>query len=330
MREKILITGSNGLIGSYLVDEAIKNGMAVYSGVRKGSNHESLKSKDTTITYMDFNDRVGLIELLKAHEFDYIIHNAGITKSPDTSQFYEVNVKLLISLCNAIEESGVSLKKFVFISSLAAFGPADDLPNHMVTEDTIPNPVTAYGKSKLEAETFLKSRINLPYIIIRPTAVYGPKDKEFLNVYQMIDNGVNLQPGLDRQFITLIYTKDLAAIIIKAALSEYSKTAYFITDGNLYSSDQFVNVIKKTLKKSTINIRVPLFLVKIITFFTENISRLSGNYSILNTDKVSELEARYWNCDASKFKKELGYEIQYNLEEAIKESVIWYRQNKWL
>lgn len=330
MREKILITGSNGLIGSYLVDEAIKNGLDVYSGVRKGSNHESLKAKDTILTYMDFNDRAGLVQLLKTHEFDYIIHNAGITKSPDKSQFYNVNVKLLISLCNAIEESGVNIKKFVFISSLAAFGPADDLPNHIVTDETTPNPVTAYGRSKLEAETFLKSRANLPYVIIRPTAVYGPKDKEFLNVYQMIDNGVNLQPGLDRQFITLIYTKDLAAIIIKATLSIYTQTAYFVTDGNLYSSDHFVNIIKKILNKSTINIKVPLFLVKIITFFTENISRFTGNYSILNTDKVSELEARYWNCDATKFKKELDYEIQYNLEDAIKESVMWYRQNKWL
>ena len=330
MSGKILITGANGLIGSYLIDEAIKNGLEVYAGVRKGSNHDELKTKNTIITFMDYNDSEGLIALIKTHQFDYIIHNAGITKSPDTAQFYEVNVKLLIHLCEAIEVSGVSLIKFVFISSLAAYGPADDLIDHIVTEDSTPKPVTAYGKSKLEAETYLKSRTSLPYVIIRPTAVYGPKDKEFLNVYQMIANGISLQPGLESQFITLIYTKDLAAIIIKACLSEYSKTAYFVTDGNLYSSDHFVNVIKKILNKPTINIKVPLFLVKIITFFTENVSKLTGNYSILNTDKVSELEARSWNCDATKYKNELGYEIEYNLEKAIIESVAWYKQNKWL
>lgn len=330
MQEKILITGANGFIGGYLVDEAISQGLEVFAGVRKESNHASLKEKKLQIIYMDFDDEQLLVDLLQNHKFHYIIHNAGITKSPDRNQFHEVNVNLLVKLTNAIQKSGITLKKFVYISSLAAFGPADHLPNKTITEDSVPKPVTEYGRSKLAAEQYLKEKTQLPYIIIRPTAVYGPKDKEFLSVFQMVMNRINLQPGLKTQYLTLIFIKDLAGVILKATLSPYTKTAYFINDGSLYSSDHFVRIIKRTLNKKTLNIKVPLFLVKIITFIMENFSKLIGEYSILNTDKVHELEARYWNCDASKVSTELNYAIQYTLEEGVKETADWYQTHKWI
>lgn len=103
-------------------------------------------------------------------------------------------------------------------------------------------------------------------------------------------NRINLQPGLKTQYLTLIFIKDLAGVILKATLSPYTKTAYFINDGSLYSSDHFVRIIKRTLNKKTLNIKVPLFLVKIITFIMEYFSKLIGEYSILNTDKVHELK----------------------------------------
>ena len=330
MQEKILITGANGFIGGYLVDEAINQGLDVFAGVCKESNHASLKEKKLQVIYIDFDDEASLVDLMQNYKFDYIIHNAGITKSPDKNQFHEVNVNLLVKLTKAIQKSGVTLRKFVYISSLAAYGPADHQPGKTITEDSIPKPVTEYGRSKLAAERYLKEKTQLPYIIIRPTAVYGPKDKEFLSVFQMVMNRINLQPGLKTQYLTLIFIKDLAGVILKATLSPYTKTAYFINDGSLYSSDHFVRIIKRTLNKKTLNIKVPLFLVKIITFIMENFSKLIGEYSILNTDKVHELEARYWNCDASKVSTELNYAIQYTLEEGVKETADWYQTHKWI
>lgn len=330
MEQKILITGANGFIGGYLVDEALKQNLKVYAGLRAGSPASSLQDKPVQILTLDYNDVLSLSQLLTEHNFDYIIHNAGITKSPEKKLFYEVNVTLLVNIVEAIKHSSIELKKFIFISSLAAYGPADQVPDQIITESCTPRPVTEYGRSKLAAEAYLKQQSEIPFVIIRPTAVYGPKDKEFLNVYHMITKGVNLQPGLKTQHLSFIYTKDLAALIILAAKSSYKNTAYFVSDGKLYTSDYYVSIVKKLLGKRTIDIKVPIPVVKIITFFMENISRLMGDYSILNTDKVNELQARYWNCDSTKILSELNYNIQYDLPTGVAETTQWYKDNKWI
>ncbi|MBK8886252.1 MAG: NAD-dependent epimerase/dehydratase family protein [Saprospiraceae bacterium] len=121
MQEKILIPGANGFIGGYLVDEAIKQGLDVFAGVREREQSRFIKRKKLQVIYRDFDDEASLVDLMQNYKFDYIIHNAGITKSPDKNQFHEVNVNLLVKLTKAIQKSGVTLRKFVYISSLAAW-----------------------------------------------------------------------------------------------------------------------------------------------------------------------------------------------------------------
>ncbi len=329
-KEKILITGSNGFIGGFLVDEALRSGLDVYAAVRKHSNQETLKEQNVSILEIDYDNKDELSETLKQYNFDYIIHNAGITKSPDLQQFMLVNKGLLVKLTDSIIESGIKLKKFVYMSSLAAYGPADNVPDEIIREQSPPKPVTRYGVSKLAAEQYLISQNNLPYVIIRPTAVYGPKDKDFLSVFQMIKYGFNLQPGIGSQRLTFIYVKDLASLILNATLSHHVKKTFFAADGKVYTADVFTKLIEKNLNKKTIKIKVPISIVRTLAFFTENTGKIWGKYAILNSDKVNELEARVWNCDVSNLNHELGFTAKYDLQAGIDETISWYKANNWL
>jgi len=211
--QKILITGASGFVGGFLVEEALNNGLDVYAAVRKSSNLQYLQDHRIKFVYINFEDRDELKSIFKKHKFDYIIHNAGVTKSPNKAQYFNVNATYLENMVEALIESDTVPTKFTFISSLAAYGPAEYTQDGIVTEDSIPHPVTNYGKSKLQAELYLKSKREINYTIIRPTAVYGPREKDLFTVYNLINKGIEMTVGLTDQALTFIYVKDLVCVL---------------------------------------------------------------------------------------------------------------------
>jgi nucleoside-diphosphate-sugar epimerase len=329
-KEKILITGANGFIGSFLVKEALAKDLEVYAGVRKNSNTTSLKDLDTNILELDYESIDQMGDVLKTHQFEYIIHNAGLTKSPDPQEYIKVNKDYLVNVIEAIRKSGIKLKKILYVSSLAATGPADFQKNGMLTQEAIYNPVTNYGISKHQAETYLRKQDDIPYLIIRPTAVYGPGEKDLLNVFQMINKRIDLQAGLLPQKLTFIYVKDLAKLMITATLSKYVHKAYFATDGKIYTGTAFSGFIKESINKSTLHIKLPISVIKLVAFVSEKVSGLWGSYPPLNVDKFYEIKARNWSCDVRDLETELGFKSTYDLSTGIPETVQWYKDQKWI
>jgi len=175
MKKRVLITGASGFLGYHLVEEALQNDLEVYVAVRKSSNIAHLKDLDIQYTYPAFDDPSALEKELKTRGYDYIIHAAGVTKARSAREYKTINTDYTYNLAAAAVSAGI--KGFVFISSLAAMGPLNTLTG-VITEETKPHPVTAYGKSKLLAEEKLKSITSLNYTILRPTAIYGPRDKD--------------------------------------------------------------------------------------------------------------------------------------------------------
>lgn len=330
VKEKILITGANGFIGKFLVEEAIKSGLDVYCSVRPSSDTSQIEGSGATILRIDYNDRPGLTRLFIEHAFTYVLHNAGLTKSPSREAFMEANRQLLENITISVKDSGIPLKKFVFVSSLAAYGPADFQREGILNRQATPRPVTMYGESKLAAEQFLQNTPDLPWLIFRPTIVYGPGEKDLFQVFKMVNNRLNVQPGMTPSKLTFIYVRDLAYLLVNAVTSQHTHKAYFVTDGRTYLGDALAGFIAEALGKKTFRIRIPIPVVSLLAKISEAIASRTGNYPILNQDKVNEIKARNWACDTRELVEDFDFKPAYDLPAGVRETIQWYKENRWL
>lgn len=330
MSKKVLITGASGFVGGFLVEEALNQGLQVDAAIRKSSSKDYLQDERINFVYINLNDIEELASILKKGQYDYIIHNAGLTRSKDPSKLYDVNEGSIRTFTTAIEKAEADIKKFTFVSSLAAYGPADFDPSGVVSNASTPHPVTHYGKSKLAGEKILIES-GLPYTIIRPTAVYGPREKDLLTLYQMINKGLNVEMGFTPQKLTFIYVKDLVRAIVDMTTStKTTKKTYFISDGNTYSARQLADTVKGILRKKVVNIKLPIAVVKIIGAISELYGKVTGGFPPLNREKVNELGARSWVCDVQPLVEDIDFAPQFDLEKGLSEAIPWYREKGML
>jgi len=328
--KKLLITGANGFVGSFLTQYAIDADFDTYAGVRASANLDYIKDLKSTIIHIDFTDEDKLRAQLKENAFDFIIHNAGITRAKTQEEYHTVNAAYIFKMCKLLIEENVIPKKLIFTSSLAAYGPADYQMKQILDHDALPHPATMYGKSKLQAEKLIESLSRIPYIILRPTAVFGPREKDLFLSVKSINQNICLKIGKEKQYVSFIYVKDLAELMMHALESKISRKAYFVTDGKLYNIDTYNDIISDHLGKKPRVITIPLGLVKPIAYCAELAGKISGNYPIINRDKMPEITARNWNCDVSPLVKDFNFEPQYTLEEALKETIDWYKEKQWI
>lgn len=331
----ILITGASGFIGSFLVEEGLKRGCNVYAGVRRSSSREYLKDQSIRFAEFDFSDKKKMADaLLQFREqgirFDYIIHNAGVTKAQRKEEFREVNYLNTVRFIEALMETDMVPEKFVFMSSLAAFGPGDPDTGEPVKLAGPPKPIELYGRSKLEAEQFITSHTSLPWLIFRPTGVYGPREKDYFVFFQTISRGLEPYIGFREQVLTFIYVRDLVRVIFDALPSPVVHRAYFVADGKEYTSREFADITKRVMGKKTIRFTVPLFLVKTIATVGEKVAGLWGSIPTLNTDKYNVLSSTNWRCEVEPLQRDFTFRAEYDLERGVREAVDWYRQNGWL
>lgn len=309
--KKILITGASGFIGKHLVEKAIQLGFDTYAGIRATSNQEHLKKSQATPLILDFNNSMLMQNILIKHQFDIIIHCAGTTFALSKKAYDQGNYGSLKSLVDAIQNSHTKPEKFIYISSLAAFGPNENHGGKLVSNESTPHPISAYGKSKLKAENYL-TQSKLPYIIIRPTAVYGPGDKAFLSLYKAIQRRVEVYTTRKVQKLSFIFISDLTDAIF-ASLNGPIQTAYFVSDGHEYTISEFYKTIKTILGVKTIRIRFPERVTKWAAYINVFFFKIVGKAPSFNLDKVAELNADSWLCDSTPLQKKLDFTPKYNL-----------------
>ena len=337
---RILVTGATGFIGSFIVEEALNKGMEVWAAVRKTSSLEYLRDSRIHRIELNLSSEDGLKNQLKDHPFDYVVHAAGVTKCIHQEDFYRINTEGTKNLVNAIRTLKMPLKRFVYLSSLSIFGPIkEQQPYQEITEADTPQPNTAYGKSKLLAEQFLDG-INeslkadeepFPYVILRPTGVYGPREKDYFLMAKSIKGHSDFSVGYKQQDITFVYVQDVVQAVFLAI--DYGKTGrkYFLSDGQVYQSSTFSNLIHQELGRPWwIRIKAPIWILRIVTFFGEHIGRMTGKITALNNDKYHILKQRNWRCDIQPAIDELGYHPEYPLELGVPQTIRWYKENKWL
>lgn len=338
--DKILITGASGFIGSFIVEEALKRNMEVWAAVRRSSSREWLQDERIHFIELNLSSEDELKKQLQDHVFDYVVHAAGVTKCLRKEQFYAVNTEGTKHLVNVLLALQMPLKKFIYLSSLSIFGAIrEQQPYEAIRETDTPQPNTEYGKSKLAAEAILKGcskeglEATLPYVILRPTGVYGPREKDYFMMAKSIKQHIDFAVGYQKQVITFVYVRDLVGAIFaaigKAGVAN-GKT-YLVSDGYNYDSRAFSDLIQKELDiKHVLHIKAPLWLLWIISTMAEGFSKLTHKPSTLNGDKYRIMCQRNWQCDISPLKDELGYIPEWPLERGVKECMDWYKENKWI
>ena len=330
---KILITGASGFIGSFIVEEALNRGFETWAAVRKSSSREWLKDERINFIELNLSSKAQLVEQLKGKAFDYVVHAAGVTKCLNKADFRRINTEGTKNLVDALIETGMPLKRLVFVSSLSVFGAIkEQQPYEEIRESDMPQPNTEYGRSKLAAEQYLDSLgSRIPYIILRPTGVYGPKEKDYYIMAKSIKQHSDFAVGYRQQDITFVYVEDVVQAIFLALEKGENGRKYFLSDGQVYQSATFSKLIHEALGRPWwIRLTVPEWVLRIVTFCGEYTGRMTGKVTALNNDKYNILRQRNWRCDIEPARKELGYQPKVMLDEGVKRTIKWYQEHGWL
>jgi len=341
MNPRILITGASGFIGSFIVEEALNRGFETWAAVRKSSSKAFLQDERIHFIELNLSSEAELKQQLKDIQFDYVVHAAGVTKCLHKEDFFRINTEGTKNLVRALLDLQMPLKRFVYISSLSIMGAIrEEQPYKEIRERDKAKPNTAYGKSKLEAEQWLvslnkelekKNEKLLPYVILRPTGVYGPRERDYFMMAKSIQSHIDFAVGFKQQDITFVYVTDVVQAVFLAMEKGQTGRCYFLSDGEVYQSSTFSDLIRKELGNPWwIRITAPLWLLRIITFCGEYMGHITGKVTALNNDKYNIMKQRNWRCDINPARQELGYEPQVKLEEGVRRSIAWYKKNKWL
>ena len=324
--KKIAITGSNGFIGSTLTRILKKKNYDVISLVRHGSNIELLP-EDSNIVYIDYHKPDKIAEILK--DVEILIHTAALTRARTWQQFKEINVDLTEKLVDIFNETK-SLKQFVFISSQAASGPAKNKIIPKIESDEC-KPISIYGKSKFLAENIIKEKAKKPWTIIRPVAVFGPGDKDFLQYFKLMKSHLAFITGFKKKYINLIYVNDLAEIISKTLGNEKAyNQVFFASNNEAYSLENFIQNLGSVMNTYSITIRVPEFLSYLIALIGEFLSIFSKKPPIINREKIKELKEAYWLVNNEKANKLLDFNPSENIVQNLQTTYNWYKEKKWI
>ncbi|NOY05919.1 MAG: NAD-dependent epimerase/dehydratase family protein [Chlorobi bacterium] len=327
---KIAITGATGFIGSTLVDALLQRGDSLRCLVRSTSNLRWLEDKNVELVYGSLSDEKSLHELVDG--VDMVYHIAGVVKSKTKEGYYRGNVYSTENLLNACLEVNPGLSRFVHISSLTAVGPSPG-PDQPVNEETPPHPITTYGKSKLEAEKrVLAAADKLPVTIVRPPAVYGPRDTEILIFFKAVQTGLQTMIGFNQKLVSLIHVDDLVRGIILAGESPAAVgETYFISSETFYNWKDVGDITARALgKHRLVRIPVPHAVVYAIAFVAELFSYFRKQPATLNLEKARDLVQSYWTCDTAKASRDLGYHQAVSIEEGVEKTVRWYREQGWI
>jgi UDP-glucose 4-epimerase len=335
--KKILITGASGFIGSFLVEEALQRGYTVYAGVRKSSSRQYLQHKDLRFIELDLGSTASMTkEFQQATEaengaFDYIIHNAGITEAKNKKEFHEVNFEYSRNLAEAIQQSSLPLKKFMLISSLASFGPGNGETMEPISISDLPNPISEYARSKLNAAQYISLHSKLPHIIIYPTGVYGPRDRGFFQFFKLINGGFEPYVGSNKQKLSFIYVKDLAKAVIALLPTGQVNKSYLLSDGRCYDKDELGTEAKQALNKKTFKLNLPLAPVRMAISGVDLVQQTFFNrLPFINREKLKEICSANWVCDSHEIWDHINDQPSFNLKEGVKETLDWYRENEWI
>ncbi len=322
--KRILITGANGFVGSYLTQYLQEQGYSVTAMVRNSANCKLLfphiQQIKTDYSQEDLNTAFS--------GQDIIIHCAALVRARNWNEYYQANVELTKKVMYAYQLNETN-SQLVMLSSQAAAGMA--APCQAKKETDPCNPITDYGRSKRIAEHLLIDGCLKPWTIIRPASVYGPGDKDFLSFFQAIQKHLSVNLGKPDKRISFVYVRELADLISKvleAKASHYQ--IFFASDGKTYNQSDFVDALHKVIPTWTLQLQLPDSLLIPIAALSEMGGFLTKKAPVLNWQKKDEITGKNWVVSNEKAKSLLGFKPKPNMVNNLKETYEWYQDKGWL
>lgn len=334
-KPSLLVVGAGGFIGGFICREGLKRGYDVYAAVRKSTSRRYLDLPGIKFVVLDYDNPEEMTRQLEDNlpankRWDYIIYNLGATKCANFLDFNRINYEYLRDFVDAIHGLDAVPLRFLFMSSLSALGTADELDYSPMTSQTTPNPNTRYGLSKIKAEQFLSIQTWLPWVIFRPTGVYGPHEKDYLMMIKSIDSHFDFGVGYKKQMLTFIYVDDLVCAMFDAIASPATvHRKYIISEPRAYTQKEFRKIVADELGgKWVVPVKLPMWAVYIASFVAEKWGKISMKPSTLNRDKFKIMRQRNWTCDVSDAVADFGFHADFPLQRGIHETVEAYIHEK--
>ncbi len=328
---KIFVTGGTGFVGSALVDHLIERGDDVTCLVRDPSKLARIfPERSPTGVPGDLSDIVALRKGCDGAEV--VFHVAGLTAARNRSEFFETNVEGTRTLVAAIRNAPQDLRRLVYVSSQAAAGPVKR--DEVKTEADPPHPVSNYGASKLAGEDLVRES-DLPWTIVRPPSVYGPRDVQFLRLFKIARLGIVPVFGSPRQQLSIVHVGDLVHGMCAATATE-ANHIYFICHPEIVTSGSLVKEVYAALKGEhrrkayPVVIPIPAPVTRAALWASGFVSKLTGSASVLSPDKSNEFLAPAWTCSPAAIERATAWRAEIGMELGLRQTAQWYRVEGWL
>ncbi len=325
---KALVTGATGFIGSHLVESLIQRGTRVRCLVRNKSRLGWVKNCPVEYVVGDCREKKSLCQAVQG--VDQVFHLAGATMAVKEQTFFEVNGRGTENLIQACIENNIRLKKFIYLSSQAAAGPCPG--NGKKNESDPCEPVSPYGKSKLLGEKLALSHAHeLPLLILRPCAVYGPRDRGFFTFFKCLSKKIKPCLADEGQYISMCYVEDLVrAMLLAAETQTESGEIFFLSDGHDYRIEQILDIFAQTMEVRALKLRLPQQVLIAVGFIAECFATVTGKPLIMSLGKVKEIRCKNWRCDITKARGVLDFDPRIFLIQGAALTAAWYKKENWL
>lgn len=326
-RVRVLVTGGHGFIGSHLVRLLLEEGAAVRCLHRGEGCPPALEGLDVEIARGDLRACSGLDAAMEG--IDEVYHLAGLVSSVSPGTMVETNAAGTHRLLDAAEGAGLG-GRFVFCSSMAAVGPAG--PGGTLTDASPLRPITTYGRSKARAEHYLRQRQGrVPYTILRPPGVYGPRDTEFLALFKAAAKGYSLVAGRSTKRYSLVHVGDLARALVAAARSPAAQgRAFHVAHPEVVTLLEMIHAAEAAVDRTTRRISVPESTMRLVGTVADLVSQWTGRGSVLGAERMQELVAGDWVCSSAPLMAATGWEARVDLGAGFRETAAWYRAEGWI
>ena len=324
---KALVTGATGFVGSHLVERLCREGVRVVCLVRRTSRLAWLEGLPVETRVAPLEDAQALADAVG--DADCVFHLAGLGRARTAAAYLAVNAEGTRRLVEAARAAG-RVRRLVYVSSLAAVGPCPTPAP--LDEAAEPHPLDGYGASKLAGErAVLAERERLAVCVVRPPAVYGPRDENLVPLFRSAQR-FRVAPilGSPTKQLSLVHVADLVECLwLAATASAAVGQTYFVGSGT-HSWAEIAAALGAALGVRLRTLRVPGFVARIAGELGELWWTLSGKPQILCRRKVRDMLQERWACSWAKAQRELGYQPKVSLEQGMRETAEWYAARGWL